>query len=455
MEPTLRNLQPDITQHQLDAVFRRFDRDGNGQVELHEFCNALRDAAAKQKAAPSGFVRELLARVASSLERLGARPRDLFARLDSNGDGMLSRAELEPTLRQLQPDVTPQQLDGVFRHFDRDGSQEIDVDEFVGALARAREAQAPPPPPLPPPADPPTSEQTRQAAEWYAQRQRERLAKGDGNLPLEVQQEDLLGQGGALVGVRAPDGVPRHRGTHRGEVYVQHERDASRFRSVSGDRVRRLYDAGEQRAGAGRGGPKAARGAASAAATEAAARRAAVPRAVALADPDASQLRPLESPGDDEILELLRMSCQSEAFAELAFFACQCLAAGLGVAAGALAFAFGAGGSQLLVASTSFNTFAMAFAQVASVGTIYEAARDAKIVRGLEASQIESDSEVSIQRMAWRRVIISVLRSAVNLGLFTCSLLGARSDAYISVAASAAETTGARDVGAGGAGASE
>ncbi|CAK0828836.1 unnamed protein product [Prorocentrum cordatum] len=148
LEPTLRNLQPDLSKPQLDALFGRFDQNGNGQVELHEFCRALEAPAQARQAnapplhqpaatvlgQPAAWEQDILTRIASSVARLGRRPEDLFRQLDANNDGRLGRHELEPTLRSLQPDLSPQQLDALFRLFDSDGNGEVELLEFCGAL---------------------------------------------------------------------------------------------------------------------------------------------------------------------------------------------------------------------------------------------------------------------------------------------------------------------------------
>lgn len=59
--------------------------------------------------------------------------RDVFAKLDINGDGVLS---FEETKVKLQGKVPPQEYAAVFKKFDEDGNGTLDYNEFV-KLCRA------------------------------------------------------------------------------------------------------------------------------------------------------------------------------------------------------------------------------------------------------------------------------------------------------------------------------
>ncbi|CAJ1395003.1 unnamed protein product [Effrenium voratum] len=55
---------------------------------------------------------------------------ELFARIDADSDGELSRLELQVALRKLGVSLSTSELDGILRIFDSDGSGSTDFSEF-------------------------------------------------------------------------------------------------------------------------------------------------------------------------------------------------------------------------------------------------------------------------------------------------------------------------------------
>lgn len=102
-----------------DARFRELDADGSGEISLEEF-----------QAAGGGKGMKMLHRAGSPRwdgRRAGTED-DLFDRLDSNGDGVLSRDEFDrDNLRQAR---RSDRLEAVFQHLDKDGSGGLSREEL-------------------------------------------------------------------------------------------------------------------------------------------------------------------------------------------------------------------------------------------------------------------------------------------------------------------------------------
>jgi Ca2+-binding EF-hand superfamily protein len=106
LEQVLVRFEPNISLLQREAIFEYLDRDRSGQVDFREFWQALQSASAIGQVQRK-LVEDVLSRVAASIARAVRSPQDLFAKLDVDGNGRLSRVELEQLLERFQPDLSP------------------------------------------------------------------------------------------------------------------------------------------------------------------------------------------------------------------------------------------------------------------------------------------------------------------------------------------------------------
>ncbi|CAK0797717.1 unnamed protein product [Prorocentrum cordatum] len=130
-------MEPDLKSADLQEVFGRFDVNGDGEVELHEFLQALQNPNSQ---ASSDRAKSVVTRVAAAVGRTGCSSEELFRKLDADGDGKLSVLELGKMLCGLQPDLSFAEVHAIFGRFDRDGSGEVELHEFAALLRSAEEA---------------------------------------------------------------------------------------------------------------------------------------------------------------------------------------------------------------------------------------------------------------------------------------------------------------------------
>ena len=82
---------------------------------------------------------ELTANLVATLTMNQGRVMDLFRKWDEDGDGQVSRAEFVRAMAALKIEVTDDEVDAVWRIFDRDGSGSVDFREVQRELHRAKE----------------------------------------------------------------------------------------------------------------------------------------------------------------------------------------------------------------------------------------------------------------------------------------------------------------------------
>merc|ERR1711972_374824 len=124
-----------------ESIFKRFDRDHTGDIDMNEFCQVL-DATHPHA----------LLSVEASIRKLGDRVKatygyyswsDMFNVFDANRDGTLTRDEWRRAMRTIGPDVSEADINDVFNRFDFDRSGYIDLTEFQGFFQEAIERGGP------------------------------------------------------------------------------------------------------------------------------------------------------------------------------------------------------------------------------------------------------------------------------------------------------------------------
>jgi len=155
-----------VSSSDLWPIFKRFDRDGDNRISLEEFSSQFASKGTRAQSwydddmrrgsgrtigygapviapnvAAERRVDDIICRIGAAIVRTGFTPLQLFQKVDLDSNGRLSWAELERMILSFQPDLSMTERQAIFSRFDRDGSQDVDVNEFCGCMDRCN-AQA-------------------------------------------------------------------------------------------------------------------------------------------------------------------------------------------------------------------------------------------------------------------------------------------------------------------------
>ena len=130
---------------EIEALFRRFDANGNGKVDYIEFASfvARKGSGNNPNVNPVfGVTREppgqvidkilvvLKARGVHGIRGLGI----VFRRMDNSGDRKLDRNEFQWGLKENGHVLSPSEFERIFKYFDKNNDGKIDYDEFLRAI---------------------------------------------------------------------------------------------------------------------------------------------------------------------------------------------------------------------------------------------------------------------------------------------------------------------------------
>jgi Ca2+-binding EF-hand superfamily protein len=152
-----------VSSSDLWPIFKRFDRNGDNRISLEEFssqfCPASKGTRAQSwydddmrrgcgrtigygppviapNVAAERRVDDIICRIGAAIVRTGFSPLQLFQKIDLDSNGRLSWAEIERMILSFQPDLSMTERQAIFRRFDRDGSSDVDVNEFCSCIDR-------------------------------------------------------------------------------------------------------------------------------------------------------------------------------------------------------------------------------------------------------------------------------------------------------------------------------
>ena len=128
--------------HEMAAIFRSHDANGNGRLDYEEFANmfAIRGSGNNPNVNPSfGITREpphqVLAKIRDTLKARGAHGirglGHVFRRMDNNGDKKFDRNEFMWGLRENGHKLSPSEFERIFKYFDKNNDGVITYNEFL------------------------------------------------------------------------------------------------------------------------------------------------------------------------------------------------------------------------------------------------------------------------------------------------------------------------------------
>jgi len=122
----MKYLIPRISEEEFMSVFKSFDLNSNGFICVKEFCEQLQ----------SGADQCMIEKVLAALVHNGLSAQDLFETVDLTHDGCLNHGELKRAILGLMPDITDVEFEGIYKHFDDDGSGSVTLIEFCEKLGQ-------------------------------------------------------------------------------------------------------------------------------------------------------------------------------------------------------------------------------------------------------------------------------------------------------------------------------
>ena len=138
----LTNLGCTFTALEIQSVFDYFDKDHSGKINMEEFCNifALKGTGNNPNIAPKFKVQkeapdQVLEKIKQTLTNRGTHGiRGLgimFRRMDDSGDRKIDKYEFTWGLKENGHKLEPQEMDRLFKYFDRNSDGVINYDEFL------------------------------------------------------------------------------------------------------------------------------------------------------------------------------------------------------------------------------------------------------------------------------------------------------------------------------------
>jgi len=119
-----------IKQSQIDLVIKEFDEDQSGEIEFDEFVVMMIKLLNRRVRADCIDYREYLTEPAID------KYDKMYRKYDEGGDGSIGRPELELMFKDFGLELNPKQMDDIITEVDKDGSGEIEFDEFCAMMAK-------------------------------------------------------------------------------------------------------------------------------------------------------------------------------------------------------------------------------------------------------------------------------------------------------------------------------
>ncbi|CAH1154110.1 unnamed protein product [Phaedon cochleariae] len=108
-----------LTAEELQAIVKEIDEDGNGVMSFEEFAHLAARFLVEEEEDTEAILREL---------------KDAFRLYDKEGLGYIGVDLLRDILRELEPNLTPADLNEMIKEIDTDNSGTVDWEEFKAMM---------------------------------------------------------------------------------------------------------------------------------------------------------------------------------------------------------------------------------------------------------------------------------------------------------------------------------
>ncbi|CAH1375314.1 hypothetical protein MTP99_016785 [Tenebrio molitor] len=105
------------TEKMLAEIIAEVDADGSGELEFEEFTTLASRFMAEEDA-----------------EAMQAELKEAFRLYDKEGNGYITTSTLKEILKELDNNLSNEELDGIITEIDTDGSGTVDYDEFMEVM---------------------------------------------------------------------------------------------------------------------------------------------------------------------------------------------------------------------------------------------------------------------------------------------------------------------------------
>ena len=118
----------DLTNAEVDMVMRSIDVDGDGSIQYKEFTRKLQRCGLRSLSAQEMLVFNII----KTLKRLNKSKSDLFALINKDGEGLVTRKDFKDMLNALNmKEVSKEDIKNFIDYFYKDEKGEIDLKSFL------------------------------------------------------------------------------------------------------------------------------------------------------------------------------------------------------------------------------------------------------------------------------------------------------------------------------------
>jgi predicted outer membrane repeat protein len=125
LQLVLQRIDPSVSAASAVAIFKTVDVDRDGNIDYEEFTSAITKP-------PLNLSKLTKHSGTTDTEKL----RQLFSHFDENGDGLIQLSEMQAAVKKIDPSISMEVVQAIFTAVDTDGSGFIDFDEFYTAITK-------------------------------------------------------------------------------------------------------------------------------------------------------------------------------------------------------------------------------------------------------------------------------------------------------------------------------